>query len=100
VKGKPKAQETKEKKSSKSRKEKKVNPKNGKGSSTEYFCFEHGANKDHGTADCFTIKNRNGKQQSDKPKNNHYFSTEKFRKEINLLSKGKKIKSSFKPLCY
>jgi hypothetical protein len=97
--GKPKAQESKEKKSSKSRKEKKVNPKNGKGSPTEYFCTKHGANKTHGTADCFTIKNRNGKQQSDKPKNNRSFSTEKFRKEINLFSKGKKQKASFKPLC-
>jgi hypothetical protein len=87
--GKPKAQETKDKKSSKSRKEKKVNPKNNKSSATEYFCTEHGANKTHGVADCFTIKNRNGKQQSDKPKNNRSFSTEKFRKEINLLSKGK-----------
>jgi hypothetical protein len=89
VTGKPKSQETKEKKSSKSRKEKKSNPKNGKSSSTEYFCTEHGANKTHGTADCFTIKNRNGKQQSDKTKNNRSFSTDKFRKEINFMSKGK-----------
>jgi hypothetical protein len=64
--GKPKTQESKEKKSSKSCKDKKVNPKNSKSSSTEYFCTEHGANKTHGTANCFTIKNRNGKQQSDR----------------------------------
>jgi hypothetical protein len=90
--GKPKAQESKGKKSSKSNKERKVNPKNDKSSKTEYFCTEHGANKTHGTADCFTIKNRNGKQQSDKPKNNRSFSSEKFRKEINLFSKGKNKK--------
>jgi hypothetical protein len=68
--------------------------KSDKSSKTEYFCTEHGANKTHGMADCFTIKNRNGKQQSDKPKNNRYFSTEKFREEINLFSKGK-TKSKF-----
>jgi hypothetical protein len=90
--GKPKAHESKGKKSSKSSKEKKVNPKNGKSSPTEYFCTEHGANKTPGTADCFTIKNRNGKQQSDKPKNKCSFSTEKFRKEINLFSEGKNKK--------
>jgi hypothetical protein len=86
---KPKSQETKEKKSSKSCKEKKSNLKNGKSSSTEYFCTKHGANKTHGTADCFTIKNRNGRQQSNKPKNNRSFSTDKYRQEINFMSKEK-----------
>jgi hypothetical protein len=90
-KGKPKTQENKGKKSFKS-KEKKGNPKNDKSSKTEYFCTEHGVHKTHGTADCFTIKNRNGRQQSDKPKNNRSFSTEKSQKEINLFSKGKSKK--------
>jgi hypothetical protein len=42
------------------------------------------------TADCFTIKNRNdnGNHQN-KAKNNRSFSTDKLRKEINFLSKGK-----------
>jgi hypothetical protein len=75
--GRPKAKESKGK-SFKSNKEKKANPKNDKNSKTEYFCTEHGVNKTHGTAECFTIKNRKDKQQSDKPKNNRYFSTEKF----------------------
>jgi hypothetical protein len=84
------AQETKEKKSSKSRAQKKVQAKNNKKVSTDYFCTEHGHNKTHATADCFTIKNRNdnGNHQN-KTKNNRYFSTEKLRKEINFLSKGK-----------
>jgi hypothetical protein len=55
-----KAQETKEKKSSKSRAQKKVHTKNDKKASTDYFCTEHGHKKTHATADCFTIKNRNG----------------------------------------
>jgi hypothetical protein len=79
-------------KSFKSNKEKKVNPKNDKSSKTEYFCTEHGVNKTHGTAECFTIKNRKDKQQSDKQKNNRSFSTDKFRKEINMFSKGKNKK--------
>jgi hypothetical protein len=85
-----KAQETKEKKSSKSRAQKKVQPKNDKKASTDYFCTEHGHNKTHATADCFNIKNRNdnGNRQN-KTKSNRSFSTEKFRKEINLLGKGK-----------
>ena len=85
---KPKAQETKEKKPSKSRNPKKVqHPKSDK-TSTDYYCTEHGHNKTHATADCFTIKNRNGNNK-DKPNNNRAFSTKKFQKEINLLSKGK-----------
>jgi hypothetical protein len=85
-----KAQETKEKKSSKSRAQKKVQAKNNKKVSTYYFCTEHGHNKTHATADCFTIKNRNdnGNHQN-KTKNNRYFSTDKLRKEINFFSKGK-----------
>jgi hypothetical protein len=85
-----KAQETKEKKSSKSRAQKKVHPKNDKKVLKDYFCTEHGHNKTHATAHCFTIKNRNdnGNQQT-KTKNNRSFSTEQFRKEINPLSKGK-----------
>jgi hypothetical protein len=85
-----KAQETKEKKSSKSQAQKKVHTKNDKIALTDYFYTEHSHNKTHATADCFTIKNRNdnGNQQN-KTKNNHSFSTEKLRKEINFLSKGK-----------
>jgi hypothetical protein len=55
-----KAQETKEEKSSKSRAQKKVQTKNNKKASTNYFCTKHGHDKTHATADCFTIKNRNG----------------------------------------
>jgi hypothetical protein len=72
-----------------------VQPNNDKKASTDYFCTEHGNNKTHATDDCFTIKNRNGDgngNQQTKTKNNRSFSTEKFRKEINLLSKGKKNK--------
>jgi hypothetical protein len=67
-----------------------VQPKHDKSASTEYYCTEHGRNKTHATADCYTIKNRNsnGNNQA-KPNNDPAFSTKKFRKEINLLSKGK-----------
>jgi hypothetical protein len=84
-----KAHETKEKKSSKSRAQKKVQPKNDKKASTDYFCTEHGHNKTHATADCFTIKNRNGNGNHQTKTKNNRLSTKKFRKEINLLSKGK-----------
>jgi hypothetical protein len=85
-----KAQETREKKTSKSRAQKKVQPKHNKSASTEYYCTEHGRNKTHATADCYTIKNRNGNGNNQaKPNNDHAFSTKKFCKEINLLSKGK-----------
>ena len=89
--GKHKAKEGKSK-SFKSNKEKKANPKSDKSSKTEYFCTEHGVNKTHGTAECFTIKNRKDKQQPDKKQNNRSFSTDKFRKEINMFSKGKNKK--------
>jgi hypothetical protein len=67
-----------------------VQPKHDKSSSTEYYCTEHGRNKTHATADCYTIKNRNGTGNNQaKPNHELSFSTKKFRKEINLLSKGK-----------
>jgi hypothetical protein len=85
-----KAQETKEKKNSKSRAQKKVQPKHDKSLSTEYYCTKHGCNKTHATADYYTIKNRNGNGNNQaKPNNDRAFSTKQFRKEINLLSKGK-----------
>jgi hypothetical protein len=85
-----KVQGTKEKKTSKSRAQKKVQPKHDKSASTEYYCNEHGRNKTHATAGCYTIKNRNGNGNNQaKTNNDPAFSTKKFRKEINLLSKGK-----------
>jgi hypothetical protein len=95
-----KAQETKERKTFKSRAQKKVQPKHDKSASTEYYCTEHGRNKTHATADCYTIKNRNGNGNNQaKPNNDRAFSTNKFRKEINLLSKGKKKEQGPKSLC-
>jgi hypothetical protein len=71
-----KAQETKEKKASKSRAQKKVQPKHDKSASTEYYCTEHDRNKTHATADCYTIKNRNGNGNNQaKPNNDRAFST-------------------------
>jgi hypothetical protein len=54
----------------------------------EYFCSDHGKNGIHATADCFTIKNRANKANFSPSSSNKTFG-KKFRKEINLLSKGK-----------
>ena len=53
-----------------------------------FFCTHHGADKGHNTADCFTLKNRDKQKAKPGPKKSQ-FSDKKFRKEINVMSKGK-----------
>lgn len=65
------------------------NPKTA--SSIEYYCSEHGKNKTHATANCYTIKNRNDGKTNPQVSTTT-FSGKKFRKEINLMSKGRSKK--------
>ena len=54
----------------------------------KYFCTEHGWNSTHSTSECFTIKNRekrnNKNGKTNEPKT---FSNKAFRKELNLLAR-------------
>jgi hypothetical protein len=56
----------------------------------KYHCTEHGHNATHATADCYTLKNRTNQnsQSSGRPAKGQ-FSNNKFRKEINVMCKGK-----------
>ena len=68
-------------------------PKNSDKNS--FYCTEHGQNPTHKTSDCYTIKNRKKRtdeQNSTKGKDVKSFSNNKFRKEINVMSKGKNKK--------
>ena len=63
------------------------------GKTGQFHCTEHGQNMTHATSGCFTLKNRAKLEaearSSSAPKT---FSNNKFRKEVNLLSKGKNKK--------
>ena len=56
-----------------------------------FYCKLHGKNSTHNTTDCWTLKNQqdNGKTDKSSNKNNRSFSNRAFKKEINLLSRGK-----------
>jgi hypothetical protein len=55
-------------------------------STSKYFCTEHGHNPTHGTDKCYTLKYRSDKG---KPTSSSGLTKQSFRKEINILSKGR-----------
>jgi hypothetical protein len=59
-----------------------------------FYCTEHGKNPTHHTEKCFTLINRAKKNGNDKAKTSSpkTFSNNKFRKDINAMSKGKSKK--------
>ena len=57
----------------------------------KFFCKHHGPDKGHDSKDCYFLKNKE-KQQQQKAKlgaKKPQFSDKKFRKELNVMSKGK-----------
>ena len=66
-------------------------PEKGKLAGKKFFCKHHGPDKGHDSKDCYFLKNKE-KQQQQKAKlgaKKPQFSDKKFRKELNVMSKGK-----------
>ena len=74
------------------------NPKNTKFKTTsgknkekpkgKFYCTEHGENPTHATKDCYTLKNREKKNDGSNGANPKKFTNKNFRKELNVLSKN------------